>query len=354
MRLIAIARLISIAAVLGCAGCGGTQHVPSPNDLAATEYGFSQPSPAPLKLCPAPDAPKDLAAKPGFTMLNVSVVDAAHQPLNGLKQSDFKAYSKAMAYPIAYFHTDNGAAPESIALVIDTSGSMQPKLPAVRKALGDFLAKLYPCDEVAVFAFSDRPYRLLPFTTDHQAAIQRLSILQANGETALYDSIAEAIGYAQSSADYPNRTIVVITDGMDNQSKMTEADLVAKSKASGVRLFLIGIGDPNAPENSVSIAIGSHVFGGPGIDRVDTKAIGSLADATGGEAFIVRTVGEQDDSGAFAKALASIGAALGQGYSLGTVLPPGTSAGSVTVAIPTHPDAVVTTRAIPAAQSPGS
>ena len=85
-----------------------------------------------------------------------------------------------------------------------------------------------------MFAFSDRPYRLLPFTTDHQAAIQRLSLLQANGETALYDSIAEAIGYAQNSADYPNRTIVVITDGMDTKSKITKNDLVAKSKSSGV------------------------------------------------------------------------------------------------------------------------
>ena len=73
-----------------------------------------------------PAAPKDLATKPGFTMLNVSVADAARQPINGLKQSDFEAYSKVMGYPIAYFHTDNGAAPESIALVIDTSGGVQP------------------------------------------------------------------------------------------------------------------------------------------------------------------------------------------------------------------------------------
>lgn len=345
MRLRGIYGLISIAAVLFCAGCAGTQYVPYSNDLAATEYGLSQPSPAPLKLCPAPAAPKDLAAKPGFTMLNVSVADAAHKPMGGLKQADFEAYSKAMAYPIAYFHTDNGAAPESIALVIDTSGSMHPKLPAVRKALGDFLAKLYPCDEVAVFAFSDRPYRLLPFTTDHQAAIRRLSILQANGETALYDSIAEAISDAQSSADYPNRTIVVITDGMDKQSKMKEADLVAKSKSSGVRMFLIGIGDPNVPYGEPSLMIGPFVTNTGAIERVDAKAIHSLADATGGQAFIVPTVEDKDDSGAFAKALASIGTALGQGYSLGIVLPPGTSASSVTVAIPSHPDAIVTTRA---------
>ncbi|MGC1677209.1 MAG: VWA domain-containing protein, partial [Candidatus Binataceae bacterium] len=136
-----------------------------------------------------PTASKDVAAKPGFTMLNVNVADAAHKPIGGLRQADFETYANATAYPIAFFHHD-GAAPESIALVIDTSGSMQPKLPTVRSALADFLTKLYPCDEIAVFAFSDRPYLLQPFTTDHHAAVQKLGLLKTNGETALYDSIA--------------------------------------------------------------------------------------------------------------------------------------------------------------------
>jgi hypothetical protein len=95
------------------------------------------------------------------------------------------------------------------------------------------------------------------------------------------------------------------------------------------------------------------VLGGSAVERVDEKAINSLADATGGQAFIVPTVNDTDDRDAFGKAVASIGSVLGQGYSLGIVLPAGISASSVTVAIPSHPDAVVTTRVASAAQSPG-
>ena len=294
----------------------------------------------------------DLAAKPGFTMLNVNVADAAHKPIGGLKQADFDTYANATAYPIAFFHHD-GAAPESIALVIDTSGSMHPKLPIVSSALADFLTKLYPCDEIAVFAFSDRSYLLQPFTTDHQAAVQKLGLLRANGETALYDSIAMAIDYQQKSAHYPNRIVIVITDGMDNHSNATENDLITKSRTSGVQVFLIGIGDPNASPQGQNLAMGPFVLGGADIEHVDAKTIDDLADASGGQAFIVPTVEDKYDSGAFAKALASIGSVLGQGYSLGIVLPSGISASSVTVAIPSHPDAVVTTRVVPAAQSPG-
>ncbi|MFZ0657226.1 MAG: VWA domain-containing protein [Candidatus Binataceae bacterium] len=346
MRLRGICGLVSIAAILACAGCAGTQR-PSGGELPPAPS-----TPPVLNLCPMPAAPKDLAAKPGFAMLNVNVADADHQPMGGLKQADFETYAKAMAFPIAFFHHD-GAAPESIALVIDTSGSMKPKLPIVRGALADFLGKLYPCDEVAVFAFSDRTYLLQPFTTDHQAAVQKLALLKANGETALYDSIAKAIDLEQTSAHYPNRVVIVITDGMDNESKMTEANLVAKSKSSALRMFLIGIGDPNPQLQGQNIAIGPLVLGAGDIERVDAKAINSLADASGGQAFIVPRLGDKDDSGAFGKALGSIGAALGQGYSLGIVLPPGTSASSVTVAVPNHPDAVVTTRVI-ATQSPQS
>ncbi|MHB8382930.1 MAG: VWA domain-containing protein [Candidatus Binataceae bacterium] len=298
-----------------------------------------------------PSAPADLASKPGFTMFSVNADDASHHPIDGLKQTDFAAYANSTAFPIGFFHTDNGAAPESIALVIDTSGSMHPKLPIVEKALGDFLSKLYPCDEVAVYAFSDRPYLLQPFTTDHQAAAQKLGLLRANGETALYDSIATAIDYQQKSAHYPNRVILVITDGMDNKSRATESEVVAQSKSGGVQMFLVGIGDPNASANSPDLAMGPYFVGGTSIEHLDTNAINSFADATGGEAFIIPTMNDKDDSGAFGTAIASIGAALGHGYTLGIVLPPGIDAASVTVAIPTHPGAIVTTRAMAATQS---
>jgi VWFA-related protein len=352
MRLIGIGGLISIAAVLAYAGCAGSQGAPG----SSPSLVFPAPTTAAAAgLCPAAaNVPHDLVSQPGFKLLSVNATDASHQPIKGLKRADFQAYSNATTYPIAYFRSDNGAAPESIALVIDTSGSMQPKLPTVRKALTNFLDKIYACDEVAVFAFSDRPYLLQPFTTDHQFAAGKLTLLRANGETALYDSIATAIDYQQKSAHYPNRVIIVITDGMDNQSRATESAVVAQSQASGAQMFLIGIGDPDSPRYQQPVTTGPFTIGGDSIEHLDAKAISRFADSTGGEAFIVPTVNDKDDSGAFGKAVVSIGVALGQGYSLGIVLPPGISASSVTVAIPSHPDAVVTTRVVPAPQSPGS
>ncbi len=141
---------------------------------------------------------------------------------------------------------------------------------------------------------------------------------------------------------------------MDNNSVTNQdADTVVKVHNSGVRMFLIGIGDPSV-DSGPNLSIGPFVMGGAPAEHLDAKAINSFADATGGQAFIVPTVGNNDDHDAFGKAIASIGAALGHGYMLGIVLPPGVAASSVTVAVPSHPDAVVTTRPAPAAKSPQS
>ncbi len=351
MRSARLSWLFQFVLLAALAGCAAQQQSSGTPDYPAAARAAT----APLKLCPVPDgAPADLVSRPGFTEFTTTVTDTSGALVASLKQSDFEVHSAAQSLPVAYFHNDAGAAPESIILVIDTSGSMHPKLPTVTRALGGFIGKLNSCDEIAIIAFSDQPYLIQPFTTDHLLAAGKLSILRANGETAIYDSIDKAVDAERKTAHYPARAIILITDGIDNKSTATKDEAIAKVKRSGAQLFLVGIGDPNVRPDSGSLAIGPFVINGGDIDRVDARTLKEFASATGGNAYVVRPTASGDDTGnntatndEFPTAIAKIQGALGHGYTLGVVLPPGVAAAAVTVAVPSHPDAKVTAHPAP-------
>lgn len=335
----ASSRLIALAAaILALAGCA---RIPNYNDqqpgVLSQAAAAPQNTPPPLKLCPAPSAPASLVATPGYTQLMVSVADANGAPVDSLKQSDFVVYSGATSYPIKYF--DSGYAPQSIVFVIDTSGSMYEKLGDIQETLPGMISGLNACDEIAMFAFSDQPYLLMPFTTDHQTVIRVIAILHANGKTALFASMKRAISYQKRSASYPSRSLIVITDGMDNESVPPEReDIVKAVRESGVRLYLVGIGDPDA--GGASYAIGPFIVNSGPLYKVDNPSLDAFADETGTGKPIIVKYKAGDNSGTATKALDSITASLADTYTIGVVAP--SASDTLTVAVPSKPSAVIT------------
>src|SRR6202030_1912082 len=126
------------------------------------------------------------ADKPGYRQFDVSVTNSIGWPVSGLTQQDFVLYAGSQTLPIAYFREHKNDEPVAIALVVDTSGSMMPKLPVVKQSLGSFVTNLNRCDEVILFAFSGNPYLVMPFSTDHQMTAEKIELLHAYGPTAIF------------------------------------------------------------------------------------------------------------------------------------------------------------------------
>jgi hypothetical protein len=126
---------------------------------------------------------------------------------------------------------------------------------------------------------------------------------------------------------------------MDNSSSVKEQDAVTSLKATGVRIYAIGIGDPNATDLP-GIALGPFIFGGD-VDRVDAKALQDMARDAGGEAFIVPPMSKDQGIG-FSGAVKTISDMLSATYTIGVVVPPGTSASTLRLTIANDPNAVVT------------
>ncbi len=336
MRAIGISLLgAALALITAVTGCTIKQSIAQPPSGQAG----SNSSPLPVEgLCKSPDVPpSDVAHKPGYRQFDVSVTDSSGWPVSGLTQQDFVLYAGSQILPIAYFRERKNDAPVAIALVVDTSGSMRSKLPIVKQSLDDFVENLNRCDEVVLFAFSSRPILLLPFSTDHHVTAEAMEF-RPYGPSALYDATNTAL-QSLEGADYPNRKLILITDGIDNSSAASENEVAARAKRNGVPIYAVGIGDPNAsgkshvtdvrplvgipdqnPQNVFPVYPPPFVAFRSGPDRVDAKSLVDLSATAGGQSFIVPTRGENGGK-SFETAISAIDDNIARGYAIGAVLP---------------------------------
>ncbi len=283
---------------------------------------------------------RQLRDQPGYQQVTVTVTNPGGGYVTDLQKQDFKLYMDGQQRPIEFFRQDFNT-PVSIGIIVDTSGSMQPKLPQARAAIVEFLRNLNDRDEVSLFAFSGRPFMLQGFTTDHSLVASRLGLLHALGPTSLYDAVITGLVMLQRGR-YDKRALLVVTDGMDNTSTHALDDVVAMARRQGVLIYSIGIGDPNA--SPLSVQIGPFSFGGPGEgDEVDVRTLRMLSTETGAKTYNVRVIG---DGNALRTDCAEISRELRQQYTVGFLAPDPGAGGyrGLRVDVPTHPGVDVRVR----------
>lgn len=293
-----------------------------------------------LNLCADPARPADqIASMPGYTQMAVDVSGASGEAITGLKKTDFVAWDGSVNLPIVFFRADRSHVPVSTVIVIDESGSMGRKLvapldqlPAIRAKIDAVVEKLNRCDELAMIsaggvrltnaqiaeaaagnlpnisnASATRKITVLePFTTDHVAPTRDLYRYTPYGQTAIYDALNKAIAML-AKAHYRSRAIVLITDGIDNSSTLALDRVIADAQQLGVRIFAVGIGDPQAPQTEPAA-------------RLDRQSLVPITRDTGGALFTADDV-SKDDGASLAAALGKISDALGSGYTVGVIVP---------------------------------
>jgi Ca-activated chloride channel homolog len=116
-------------------------------------------------------------------LLNVTVIDDKQRLVTSLGKGDFKVYEDGVPQTItAYKHEDM---PVSLGILVDDSGSMQPKHAAVAKAALDLVRLSNPQDETFIVNFAEEPFLDQDFTSDLTKLNDGLSHIEAKGGTAL-------------------------------------------------------------------------------------------------------------------------------------------------------------------------
>ncbi len=274
---------------------------------------------------------RQLREQPGYEQVTVTVTDPQGAYVTGLNKDDFRLYLNGQHRPIEFFRQDLNT-PVSIGILVDTSGSMQPKIPQAQRAIADFLRELNDRDDVFMLAFSSRPFLLQGFTTDHSLVMRRLSLLHAYGQTSLYDVILQGLITVQRGR-YDKKALLVVTDGMDNTSTHSLDDVIAQARKQGVLIYSIGIGNPSSP--AASFAIGPFLLSDES-ERVDAKTLKTLSSETGAKTYIIEKIG---DGNRLRAACQEISRELRQQYTVGFLAPNPGSGGyrSLRVDVPGKP-----------------
>src|SRR5258708_14863744 len=101
------------------------------------------------------------SSRSGLVVLRVSVVDRRAGFVSGLPREAFVVHEDGRPQPIQFF--ENEDTPATVGLLIDSSGSMQPRRDSVIAAGMAFADSSNPADELFTLNFNDGVWpRLLP------------------------------------------------------------------------------------------------------------------------------------------------------------------------------------------------
>lgn len=204
--------------------------------------------------------------------VDMVVLDAAVKTshggyVSGLNEKNFHVFEDGRRRQITQFASVD--TPVTIGLVVDNSGSMLRKRPEVIVAGLAFAKQSNPKDDFFVVNFNNSVLRGLPanmlFTDDLQILRSALYYGTPRGQTALYDAVAYSLRHLELGRQ-ERRALIVVSDGGDNVSTTSLAELVRVIEASRATIYTVGLYDPEAHDLN------------PGVLR-------RLASVSGGEYF---------------------------------------------------------------------
>ena len=201
--------------------------------------------------------------------LPVVVLEKTGVPVLGLTQEAFTVYEDDVEIAVEGFGT-TADLPLSLALAVDTSGSMLEIFPQVQSAVSGFANNLLEeGDEAALIRFSWDAQVEVGWTDELRRLTGKLDRFVPDGGTSLNDAVVRSL--EQFRGRRGRQALVLLTDGEDTTSR-TDWKL-AERYARTMRIPVFPIG------------LGTGKFGGK-------KVLNSLARETGGEAFYPKTVEE--------------------------------------------------------------
>ena len=232
-----------------------------------------------------------------LVLVNVSALDPHDRPVTSLSQNQFHILDNGREQPIRFFaHED---APVSIAVILDTSGSMLGKWSRARGMLAGFCENLAPGDEFFLVTVERQPSLLSDYTSDCAELQHRLLFTQPHGATALLDAIPLAVRHLRN-ARHARHAILIISDGGENASHTHLAAIRNLAREANAQIYSATLG----------LEAGFARTAYPG-EAQGPELLDEIAEFTGGRAFAI------DDRRRISDAAASVAREIHDQYVIG-------------------------------------
>jgi len=177
-----------------------------------------------------------------YVLVPVVVLDKKGRFVEGLEKKHFQLRVQGVPVQLDTFENDDSA-PVSFAFLIDTSGSMKlaSKLEYAKSAVRHIIGQRKPGDDFALFAFAEDEVRLVSdFSKDPAGILSALGGLEADGRTALFDAVA-ATPSKMLAGRNGKRAIILFTDGVDNASRLSAAEMAEILQQVSIPVYAIGM-----------------------------------------------------------------------------------------------------------------
>jgi len=218
-------------------------------------------------------------------VFSATAVDDKGRPVTDLRREDFRIYDEGRAQQIVHFYGGKGL-PARILILLDASGSMGDKrVASSREAAKQLLLALSPEDQVAVAGFDSRYWGIVAFTKDRAAVSKGLDTITPFGSTALHDALDKA-AHDIATWGEGRRAVVVLTDGIDTSSQKTAEEVIARSRALDVPIYVVSVVSPLDDPSSQSF-LGEKEAGQ---EAAAAETLARYASLSGGASFRVSTL----------------------------------------------------------------
>jgi len=244
------------------------------------------------------DVPPSFRSDTNLVLVPVNVMDSGGANISGLGPANFTVRDNKTPQPIVSFHAQD--APCSVGIILDTSSSMRTALSIAKEAVREFLHASNQQDDFFLLTVSSEPEIQSEVTDDLDTLQNSLVLMEARGDTALIDTIYLALNHTQSARN-PRRALLVVSDGMDNHSRYSKAELLRVAIETDTQIYTVAI-DGYSPRQKAVLRIEAQ----RGLMLMD-----ELAAKTGGVGFVVRSASEAPG------AAAKVGLAIRNQYVLG-------------------------------------
>ena len=213
--------------------------------------------------------------------LNLSVTDNRSRYVTDLLAKDFAVFEDGIRQELSLFTHEN--LPISMAVLIDSSASMDEKLATAQAAATRFVRTLRPEDAAEIIQFNDRATVLQDFTADHTALEAAIRRTVAAGPTALHNALYIALkelGKQKKAGQLRRLAIVLLTDGEDTASLVTDEQVLELARKTEINIYAIRLATDRAADRlRPSFSQASYV-------------LTALSRETGGQVFFPTSLNE--------------------------------------------------------------
>jgi len=205
---------------------------------------------AALSAQPGQAPPQAQPQRPAFragveiVSLNIIVTDAANRYVSDLEQPEFSVYEDGVKQDITFF--SRRQQPIALSLLLDSSASMEDKLPMLQVAATNFVKRLKTTDIAQVIDFDSRVEIRQAFTGNQQELAAAIDQMGAGGSTSLHNAVYIALKElrkirAVNEEDIRRQALVVFSDGEDTSSLVSFEEVLDLAKRSETSIYSIAL-----------------------------------------------------------------------------------------------------------------